>query len=330
MSPSTLPLQMSSAEELWAEVANTYTIHPETLAATAREMALAFPSPASVSHEETRENDRKLHLDVNGTDAPFEGTVEDVDAGGIPASVYRPNSRKSENPAVMVYFHGGGLMRGSRETYDRTIKALAEQSGVVIVSVEYRLLPCPGDPMAPFDDALAATRWAMKQRDTLGGAGSKVGVGGDSAGGQLVMGVTHDIESGLDFMVLVYPTADFNLDLPSCKEFHNTPALNTAALRWRFGVTNADIPDAEKNARVNAAAREVLSSAPPAVVLLAQLDPLRDAGTHLAQRLKEAGVLVRLHTLEGVPHGFFSMPGVYPSNTAQAYAYISDFLQKFQ
>ncbi|GFR76207.1 carboxylesterase NlhH-like [Elysia marginata] len=230
----------------------------------------------------------------------------------------------------MVYLHGGGLIRGSRVTYDRTVKSMAEHSGVVVVSVEYRLLPCPEEPMAPFEDALAATRWVMKHRDALGGAGSKVGIGGDSAGGQLVLGVTHDIQSGLDFMMLVYPTADFNLGLPSCEEFHNIPGLSTAGLRWRFGITNKPIPDAENNPRLNAAVRQDLGSLPPAVILLAQLDPLRDAGTNLAEKLKSAGVLVRLHTLEGVPHGFFSMPGVYTTTTCQAYAHISDFLKKFQ
>lgn len=322
---------MSTAEDVWAEVAKTYTIHPETLAATDRELAMGFPSPSTVPVEVTRENDLKLHSDINGEDAPFDGTVEEIDADGVPASVYRPASRKGDNPAVMVYFHGGGLMRGSRVTHDRTLKSLAEVSGVVVVSVEYRLLPCPENPVVPFDDALTATRWALKHKDTLGGPGSKLGIGGDSAGGQLVMGVTHDIQSGLDFMVLVYPTADFNLELPSCKEFYNTPALSTLGLKWRFGITNGPIPDADSNPRLNAAVRQDLgSSSPPAVIVLAQLDPLRDAGTNLAEKLKSAGVLVRLHTLEGVPHGFFSLPGAYPTATSQANAYISDFLKKFQ
>ncbi|KAK3793000.1 hypothetical protein RRG08_032263 [Elysia crispata] len=321
---------MSTAEELWAEVAKTYTIHPETLVATDRELAMEYPSPGTVSVETSRENDLKLHVDFNGADPPFDGTVDEVDADGIPATVFSPTSRKPENPVVMVYLHGGGLIRGSRATYERSMKELAEQSGVVIVNVEYRLLPCPENPLAPFDDALTATRWAMKNREALGGAGSKVGIGGDSAGGQLVMGVTHDIQSGLDFMVLVYPTADFNLDLPSCKEFYKTPGINTVGLRWRFGITNAPIPDAEGNPRLNAAARQDLGSSPPAVVVLAELDPLRDAGTRLAHRLKAAGVLVRLHTLEGVPHGFFSMPGVYPTASSRAFAHIADFLKKFQ
>ena len=320
---------MSRAEEIWAEVAKSYTIHPETFAATAIELALDFPSPSTVSFETSRENDLKHHLEVNGPGAPFDGTTEEISADGVPVTVYRPASRKPENPAILVYFHGGGLIRGSRVTYDRTVKAMAERSGAVIVSVEYRLLPCPEHPMAPFDDALTATRWVMKHRETVGEAGSKVGVGGDSAGGQLTMGVTHDIQSGLDFMVLVYPNVDFNLNLPSCKEFKTTPGLNTAGVRWRLDITNGPIPDAENNSRLHAAVRQDLGSCPPAVIVLAQLDPLRDAGTGLAERLKAAGVLTRLHTLEGVPHGFFSMPGAYRTTTDQAHAHISDFLSKF-
>ncbi|GFS24317.1 carboxylesterase NlhH-like [Elysia marginata] len=321
---------MSTAEELWAELAKTYTIHPETLRASTRQLSFNFPNPAHLSIEEMRENEKKLNLKLNGTGTHFDGIVEEIDAGGVPATVYRPTSRRAENPTVMVYFHGGGLLLGSRLTHDRTVKSIAERAGVVVVSVEYRLLPCPEEPMVPFDDALAATRWVMKNRDVLGGAGSKIGVGGDSAGGQLAVSLTHDIQAGLDFMVLVYPAVDFNLDLPSCREFYRCPGFNTAAMGWIFNITNKPIPDVDTNSRVNAAVRQDLAKCPPAVIILAQIDPLRDACTNFAEKLQAAGVPVRLHMLEGVPHGFFSRPGVFPTTCSQAFTFISDFLKEVQ
>ncbi|GFO08963.1 AB hydrolase superfamily protein c1039.03-like [Plakobranchus ocellatus] len=321
---------MATPETVWAELAKTYTIHAETLAATATELAANHPAASAISIEEARENSLKLHLETNGEDVEFDRTTEEIDAGGVPATVYRPASQPRDSYNVIIFFHGGSLLINSRITHDRSLKALAEQSGVVIVSVEYRLLPCPEAPMAPFDDAVTATRWVMKHRDQIGGGEGKLGLGGDSAGGQIVMGVTREIQSGFDFMVLIYPTVNFDTQLPSCKEFETTPSFNTIGLRWRFAITNGPFPDAENNPRLNAAVRQDLGSSPPAVIVLAQLDPLRDAGTDLAERLKAAGVLVRLHMIEGVPHGFFSLPGVYKTTTARVFAYISDFLKKFQ
>nr|KAG5704451.1 hypothetical protein BaRGS_024306 [Batillaria attramentaria] len=147
--------------------------------------------------------------------------------------VYKP-ADVSRVPAIWVYFHGGGLVVGSRNSYAPMLKLLASRARCMVVNVEYRLAPEHKAPAA-FDDCRAATRWVLQNKTRIGGdAGSQVGIGGDSGGGHLATSVSHDVK-GLAFQILVYPITDLSLRAPSYAEFESTPGLNTDLVRWFCG-----------------------------------------------------------------------------------------------
>ena len=157
---------------------------------------------------------------------------------------------------------------------------------------------------------------------------SKVGVGGDSAGGQIAACVTNDIED-LDFQVLVYPITDLSRSQQSFTEFTTTPGLTLEALNWFFDNSLDLIPDAAQNPSLNPMVRSDMATSPPAIIVLAELDPLRDCGLEYGEKLRKAGVPVECHVIKGVPHSFFRMCAVYKTKTAEAYAPIIDFLKTF-
>lgn len=134
---------------------------------------------------------------------------------GIPVSVYIPNKLATE-PAILVYFHGGGLCMFERKYYEPALQMVAHEAGCIVVNSDYRLLP-ESPPMSPFDDGVAVVKDVIANKASYGGKpGSKVGVGGDSSGGQIAVSVTKDVP-GLDFMVLMYLHADLKLCKPSIK-----------------------------------------------------------------------------------------------------------------
>lgn len=134
---------------------------------------------------------------------------------GIPVSVYIPNKLAAE-PAILVYFHGGGLCMFERKYYEPALQMVAQDAGCIVVNSDYRLLP-ESPPMSPFDDGVAVVKDVIANKASYGGKpGSKVGVGGDSSGGQIAVSVTKDVP-GLDFMVLMYVHADQKLSKPSIK-----------------------------------------------------------------------------------------------------------------
>ncbi|KAH9502900.1 hypothetical protein Btru_074749 [Bulinus truncatus] len=248
---------------------------------------------------------------------------------GIPVSIYRPNSIP-EVPVIWIYYHGGGLVLCSRETHEEALKVIASRSGIIIVNVEYRLLPNPQSPLAPFDDVVVAAKWVLENKEAVGGKrNSKVGVGGDSAGGQLAASVTNEVQ-GLDFQILIYPLTDTDSSNPTFEEFKNVPGLNQDAVRWFFQNSLFQIPDYKTNPRINVMARTNTKLSPPALILLAELDPLRGCGLDYAEKLKAAGVDVQCKVVEGVPHAFFTLMGVFPKKTDEAYTEIVNFLKKYQ
>ncbi|CAL1534332.1 unnamed protein product [Lymnaea stagnalis] len=317
----------------WLEVSKTYHVHQETLAYTQACLAMGSRPISELSIKEARAHALKFNITFNGS-VPFDGEETEFtipspsNEEGVPVTIYAPNSRP-DVPAILVYFHGGSLIMGSRKTHENSLKRISEQSGAIIVSVEYRLLPCEEDPLAPFNDAVAVTEWIMKFREAVGGArDSKIGVGGDSAGGQITCSVINDIHD-LDFQVLIYPVTDFSCSLPSFQEFRKIPAFNTDALEWRFTITNPPIPDAGSNPRVNPSARLNLELSPPTLIVCAQLDPVRDACLEFANKLRSAGVEVKEVMIDAVPHGFFSVPGIFKTKAAEAFKHVSEFLQMF-
>jgi acetyl esterase len=238
--------------------------------------------------------------------------------GDIPVRIYVPTTEPGPRP-VLVYFHGGGWVIGDLETHDSTVRALASGSGATVVSVDYRLAPEHPFP-APLDDCLAAVRWVADHGAEIDVDPARLAVAGDSAGGNLAAAVVlalRDTGPALRAQVLVYPVTDGTLGEPSMDENGDGYFLTKATMAWFWDHYMGDRDRAtEPAASVLHAPDEALAGLPPALVVTAEFDPLRDEGEAYASRLAAAGVDVTTSRYDGMIHGFFSMGDFVPEGKA--------------
>jgi acetyl esterase len=224
--------------------------------------------------------------------------------GDLRVRVYTP--RGAPPFPIVVFFHGGGWVVGTLDTYDPLCRALAAAVPTVVVSVDYRLAPEHRWPAA-VEDAYAATLWASRHAAELGGAQHRLAVAGDSAGGNLAavvaLGARDRGGPAIAFQLLVYPALDAAGDTGSWREHADGFYLTAAGMRWYWdhylGGADGAAPDASP---LRAA---FLGGLPPALVVTADHDVLRDEGEAYAARLREAGVAADVRRVEGVVHGFF-------------------------
>ena len=242
-------------------------------------------------------------------------------AGDIPIRVYRPTP--DEGLPIVVFFHGGGWVLGSIETHDGVARQLALGAGAIVVSVDYRLAPEHKFPAAT-DDALAAAQWVHEHASELGGDPTRIAVAGDSAGGNLaaVTSLRARDEGGppLVFQLLVYPVTDSRMDTPSFEENASGYFLTADSMRsfWSHYLRG---PDDAANPYASPAHAEDLTGLPPALVITAGYDPLRDEGEAYAERLRAAGVPATTSQYEGAIHVFFGLGAMFAaSNRAMAEA----------
>jgi acetyl esterase len=236
-------------------------------------------------------------------------------AGPLPARLYVPYGAGPRPRPLLVYFHGGGGVVGNLETHDSACRFLAAHSGVAILSPTYRL--APEDPFpAAVEDAHAAFLWAVELADELGADRGRIGVGGDSAGGNLAAGVAIGMREGGGprpaMQLLIYPATEAVDPRPSRKLFAHG-----------FILTQADIdvcerhylPDKSMGYEQLASVLRApdLSGLPPAYVATAGFDPLRDEGEEYARRMAEAGVHVALRRHPRLLHTFANLTDVSPS-----------------
>jgi acetyl esterase len=231
--------------------------------------------------------------------------------GSIPARIYTPKHlRKADGLSpCLVFFHGGGWVIGDLDSHDVVCRKLADEGQLIVVSVDYRLAPEHKFPAA-VDDAITATTWIAGNARQFGIDASRLSVGGDSAGGNLAAVVAIAARDGngpaIASQVLIYPAIDFAMTHPSHSEPETSLLLTHSVIRWfRDHYLNgaADVHDW----RASPARAKTLVGLPPAYVLTAGADPLRDEGDEYAKRLKEAGVNVTYRTFPGQFHGFFTM-----------------------
>ncbi|WP_291861190.1 alpha/beta hydrolase [Bradyrhizobium sp.] len=231
--------------------------------------------------------------------------------GSIPARVYTPkNPRTNDGLApALVFFHGGGWVIGDLDSHDVVCRKLADEGRLLVISVDYRLAPEHKFPAA-VDDAIAATQWIAGNARQLGIDAARLMVGGDSAGGNLAAVVAISARDGngpaIAGQVLIYPATDFSMTHPSHSEPETSILLTHSVIKWfRDHYLNgaADINDW----RASPARAKTLIGLPPAYVLTAGADPLRDEGDEYAARLKAAGVAVTYRHFPGQFHGFFTM-----------------------
>jgi acetyl esterase len=230
--------------------------------------------------------------------------------GEIPVRIYTPEG--STPFPVLVFFHGGGFVLCDLDTHDGTCRSLAKGAGCVVVSVDYRLAPEHPFPAGP-EDCYAALRWVAEHAGELGGDPSRIAVGGDSAGGNLTAAATLMArERGgpdLRFQLLVYPVTNCDFDTDSYRENAEGYFLTTSMMKWFWRQYLPDPSQAELPLASPLRAPD-LSGLPPAHVVTAGYDPLRDEGEAYAARLREAGVAVTARRHDGMFHGFFAMTGL--------------------
>lgn len=223
---------------------------------------------------------------------------------GAQARVYTPHDAVP-NGRALVFFHGGGWVIGSRKTCGALCAQLAAQSAMVVVSVDYRLAPEHVFPAAA-DDALLAFDWVKSAHTQLGIDPSRIGVGGDSAGGNLAAVVAQQRRGEVGYQLLIYPVTDVQREAPSYALFQKDLLLTSGGVRW---FSNHYTPDASVRAdpRVSPLLAESLEGVAPACVVVVGFDPLRDEGLAYAQRLKDVGALDLLLEEPSLSHSCMSM-----------------------
>jgi acetyl esterase len=226
----------------------------------------------------------------------------------IPVRIYRP-SDAARLPALM-FFHGGGFVLCDLDSHDRQCRALANASGCVVVAVDYRLAPEHPFPAAP-EDAYAATQYVATHPAEFGIDPDRIGVAGDSAGGNLatVVALMARDRGGpsLKFQLLIYPVVDFDDESPSMQEYGEGHFLTRGAMEW-FATLYA--PGALRRERYASPLGADLRGLPPAMVVTGECDPLRDQGELYAFRLERAGVAVEHKRYDGMIHLFFNLGGI--------------------
>jgi acetyl esterase len=274
------------------------------------QMAAAGGKPL---HESSPEEARELGKAIAAMagPSPVMGRVEDLDVpgpdGDVPVRVIVPRQGAR---GVVVYLLGGGWVIGSIDEYEILARKLAERTSCAVVLVEYRLAPEHRYPAA-VSDSWAGLQWADAHRaDIAGRADVPLIVAGDSAGGNLaaVMAQRARDRGGPDIalQVLVYPVTDADFETPSYRDPENALILTREAMVWFW---DHYLPDASRRAEPDASPlrADSLAGLPPAVVLTAEHDVLRDEGEAYAKRLEEAGVPVDFRRHAGQTHGFFQI-----------------------
>lgn len=228
-------------------------------------------------------------------------------SGGVPVRVY--TATEAHTYGLLVYFHGGAFFSGDLDTHDAVARSLAKETGLKVVAVDFRRSPESAYP-AGLQDCYRVVRWAAENGDDLGWNGQTLAVAGDSSGGNFVAAVTamaHD--DGFDrisHQILYYPSVDLDFDVdryPSMRENAEGYGLETAGLK-PFNSHYVDSGADPADPLVSPIKREDLSGLPPALIVTAEFDPLRDEGELYGQRLKEAGVATTISRYEGANHGF--------------------------
>lgn len=242
-------------------------------------------------------------------------------AGSLALRIYTPVG--SGPHRLVVFFHGGGFVVGTLDTHDALARALANTAGAVVVSVDYRLAPEHPFPAAP-EDCYAATEWVANHAGELGARAETLAVAGDSAGGALAAGVCQmsaDRQGpSIAYQILLYPVTDCNFETGSYRDNAEGYFLTRAMMEWFWGHYLAAPADADRP-YCAPLRRGDLTGLPPASVVTAQYDPLRDEGEAYGVRLAEAGVEVRSHRWDGMIHGFVSfLDGVDSARQALAQA----------
>jgi acetyl esterase/lipase len=308
---------------------NRTLIMPVTLDPDAAAVYKAFldagrPAYETVSPAEARE----FYLQARFASNPEPPELKSIEplaipspAGSIAARVYTPVKLRKANEFApsLVFFHGGGWVIGNLDSHDVACRKLADEGQLIVISIDYRLAPEHKFPAA-VNDVVAATTWIASHAKQLGIDASRLTVGGDSAGGNLAAVVAisaRDNGPAIAGQVLIYPAVDFAMKHPSHSEPETSVLLTHSAIKW-FTAHYLNHAADGRDWRASPTRAATLAGLPPAYVLTAGADPLRDEGVEYAERLKQAGVAVTYRHFPGQFHGFFTMGRLLPQANVAA------------
>lgn len=231
----------------------------------------------------------------------------------LPVWIYRPDGGSAGPQPGLIYFHGSGWVVANIEVADNFSRSLANRTGCVVVAVNYQKAPEHKFPI-PLDDCFAATRWVFDNATDLGLDAARIGVMGDSAGGNLAAAVTlrARAEHGpkLAYQVLVYPAVQYGWDTPSSIKNAEGYLLQRASMEYFWNHYVKDPSDGD-NPYCSPLAAGDHSDLPPALIVCAEFDPLCDDGRNYAEKLEASGVPVKFRLYGGMIHGFLWMSGIF-------------------
>lgn len=245
----------------------------------------------------------------------------------IPIRIYKPSA--DPNLPIVIYFHGGGLMTGSIAGYDANCCYIVNRSNTIIISVDYRLTPEHKFPCA-IEDAYEVVCWANQNAQKIGGNSEKISVMGDSSGAYLAIVATLMAKDKgfpkIYSQILLYPHTDANCNTESYQTHGQGFSLTANMMKWYFSHYQNTEEDLQ-NPYFSPLLAKNLANLPKALILTAELDPLRDDGFLYAEKLKKFGVPVEYICYESMIHGFFKMPK-WLESCRNMVAKIIDFLQR--
>jgi acetyl esterase len=300
-------------------------LHPQAEGWRARRVAEQTPPLYTQTLAEARAADLAGILAGGGDPEPVAEVLDREfpgPDGPLPIRVYRP-AGAGVRPAL-VYFFGGGWTLGQIDTCDGICRRLANLVGCVVIAAGYRLAPEHKFPAA-VRDCLAATHWVSEHAAELAVDPDRIAVGGDSAGGNLAAVVALQAGSLLCAQLLVYPNTLYGSDTPSMRDNDDPVLFNRRSVQW-YWQHYLTSPEDGRDPLASPLLAADHSGLPPALVITAEYDPLRDEGELYAEQLRAAGVPVELTRYDGMMHGFFTMSGVLDGGR-QAVGQAAEFLR---
>lgn len=291
-------------------------LDPQVIKVMEQTAALGLPAAHTISPAEARVNAKKRPRSPGPEVAKVEDRTIPGPDSDVPVRIYTP---EGDGPfPILAWFHGGGWVVGDLESADGTARNMCVGGQCVVISVDYRLAPDTKFP-GPAEDCWAATTWAVNNAASINGDPTRLAVGGDSAGGNLAaaMSLMAADRGGpeIALQLLVYPVTDLDYNTVSYGDNAEGYSLTKVTMQYYWD----QYIDAEHAANPYAVPMQAKSLAgqPPALVITAEFDPLRDEGEAYAKRLREAGVATTSTRYDGVIHGFFSM-GAFVDKGQQA------------
>lgn len=254
-------------------------------------------------------------------------TIKNFSIDDIKVRLYS-NSKKA-NQKVIIYFHGGGFVYYNIESHDYVTRRLCAMNDCTVISVDYRLAPEHTFPAAQ-EDGFKVVQYVFDHATDLGIDPDKIIVAGDSAGGTISACVTHHFKNHSNIkiaaQVLIYPWVDGKIENPSIEKYKSGFLLTKEAMLW-FQKTYTPNPEDKLNPKSSPLYNEDFKNLPPAFILTAEYDPLKDEGNAYAKKLKDAGNIVLQKDYKALVHGFFNIPKL-SADAMQAYYDIQAFLKK--